>query len=262
MTRQGARDRFEALRAAGRTPMGMFVGSSDPAMTEILGHVGYDFVILDAEHSPYGPAEFLPHVRAAEAAGIVPMVRMADHRRVDIQRFLDIGVDALVIAHVETADEAREAVAATRYPRRGGMRGMCPCTHAARYSVSGWGDYVEHTERNVLVIPIIESRRGVDNIDDIVSVDGIDFVFFGPGDYSTDIGVPLNAPEVAAAWERTRSMAVRHGKQVMAASPTPGLQPGQAHAVVQTMDLLLISDLFSRELVQLRQRFDRGSQSP
>jgi 2-keto-3-deoxy-L-rhamnonate aldolase RhmA len=251
----GARERFDALHAAGRTPTGMMVGSSDPAITDVLGHVGYDFVVLDGEHSPYGPAEFLPHVRAAQAAGIVPMARMANHDRVDVQKYLDIGVEALIVAHIDTADDARAAVAATRFPRRAGVRSMCPNTHAASYSLSRWPDYVRHTEHNVMVIPIIESRRAVDNLDEILQVDGIDYVHFGPGDYSVDLGVSLEAPEVIAAWERTRTLAARHGRKLMAVTMTPGLLPGQAHALVHAMDLLLISDFFARELSSVRSRF-------
>lgn len=254
MTRIGARQRFGEIIDAGRTPVGMFVGSSDPGIVDVLGDAGFDFALLDAEHSPLGPAEFVSHVRAAEAAGIVPMVRMPDYDRVDVQRFLDIGAEALVISHIETAAEAQAALETTRFPPAG-SRSMCPSTHSGRYSMGGWGSFVDHTTSNVLVIPIIESRLGVKNIDEILGVEGIDYVFFGPGDYSVDSGVSIESSEVTEGWAAVKAAAAAHGKRVVTTTNVPGLAKGEADVLVHGMDLLLVHNFFSAELDSVRRTF-------
>ena len=256
MSRIGARQRFDAIIDAGRTPVGMFIGSSDPGVVDVLGDVGFDFALLDAEHSPLGPAEFVGHIRAAEAAGILPLVRMPDYARVDVQRFLDVGAEGLVISHIETAEEARAALDTTRFPPAG-SRSMCPSTHAGRYSMGGWGAFVEHTERNVLVIPIIESRLGVKNVDEILGVDGIDYVFFGPGDFSVDAGVSFDSGEVTEGWSAVKAAAVAHGKRAMTTTNCSGLARGEADVLVHGMDLLLVHSFFSAEIESVRATFER-----
>jgi 2-keto-3-deoxy-L-rhamnonate aldolase RhmA len=255
MTRIGARQRFGEIIDAGRVPVGMFIGSSDAAIVDILGDVGFDFALFDAEHSPLGPAEFVGHVRAAEAAGIVPMVRMPDYSRVAVQRFLDVGAEALVISHIETADEARAALETTRFPPAG-SRSMCPSTHSGRYSMGGWGDFVEHTERNVLVIPIIESRLGVKNIDEILGVEGIDYVLFGPGDFSVDVGASFDSSEVTEGWAAVKAAAVAHGKRAITTTNCAGLARGEADVLVHGMDLLLVHSFLTDELASVRTTFE------
>jgi 2-keto-3-deoxy-L-rhamnonate aldolase RhmA len=257
--RTGARDRFEAIQAEGRSPIGVFVTSTDPAMTEIMGYAGYDFVLLDNEHGPLGPAELLPHVRAAEAAGVLPFVRMPQTNRADIQRMLDIGAEGLVVAHIESAEEAEAVVAATRYPHSQrtapGTRGMCPGCHAARYAAHGWGEFVEHTERNVLVIPLIETQRGVDNAAEIAGVDGVDYVHFGPGDYSSDHGVSMDHPRVTEGWEAVLSATRAAGKRTLALARTPGLRPRDADAILDGMDLIGTANYFADRLDSVRREF-------
>ena len=254
--RIGAKERFAAIQAEGRPPIGVFVTSTDPAMTEIMGYVGYDFVLFDNEHGPLGPAELLPHVRAAEAAGLLPLVRMPQTNRADVQRMLDIGMEGLVVAHIESAEEIEAIVAATRYPHShttaAGTRGMCPGCHAARYAATGWDDFVQHTERNVLVIPLIETQRGVDNAADIAAVDGVDYVHFGPGDYSSEHGVPMQHEIVTEGWEAVLEATRAAGKRTFALARTPGLRPPDADAVLDGMDLVGTRNYFTDRLETVR----------
>src|SRR5689334_4104243 len=120
------------LRSRGATdqPVGMIIGCSDPAMVEILGRTGYDFAILDAEHSPMGPSELLPLVRAAQLVGITPFVRMGDRTRSSAQKMMDIGMEGLIVPRVEKADDVLEVLSATKLPTEGGTRGYCPACHA------------------------------------------------------------------------------------------------------------------------------------
>jgi 4-hydroxy-2-oxoheptanedioate aldolase len=257
--RIGARERFEAIQADGRPPIGVFVTSSDPAMTEIMGYAGYDFVLLDNEHGPLGPAELLPHVRAAEAVGVLPLVRMPQTNRADVQRLLDIGAEGLVVAHVESAAEIDAILAATRFPHSqrtaAGTRGMCPGCHAARYAAKGWDAFVEHTERNVLVIPLIETQRGVDNAAEIAAVDGVEYVHFGPGDYSSEHGVPMEHAIVTEGWEAVLKATRAAGKRTLALARTPGLRPRDADAILDGMDLVGTANYFGDRLDTVRREF-------
>ncbi|GAA4554503.1 HpcH/HpaI aldolase family protein [Pseudonocardia xishanensis] len=255
MIGNGARTRFTALLDQGKVPLGMFVACEDPAFTEILGRSGYDFAILDAEHSHMGPADLLGHVRAADVSGLVPVVRVWENSRPLIQKFLDIGAEGIVVPHVDTAEQAAAAVAATRFPPHG-ERSICPTNHASGYSIAYWDAYREHSLENVLVIPIIESATALENLESILAVDGIDYVFFGPGDYSLSIGVAMDAPEVGLAWERARALARAAGKRVMTTDNVPGLSAGQAGAIVHGMDLMHVSEWAVGAVAALRARYD------
>src|SRR6476620_403781 len=98
--------RFRQKLSAGEPVFGTFVMSPDPSMTTILGNLGYDFVTIDGEHSPLGPDKALEHVRAAEAAGIVPMARVLHNSPHLIQSYMDVGVRGIRVPHVDTAEQA------------------------------------------------------------------------------------------------------------------------------------------------------------
>jgi 2-keto-3-deoxy-L-rhamnonate aldolase RhmA len=172
---------------------------------------------------------------------------------------LDIGAEGLVIARVESAEQAAEAVSYTRYAHStrtaSGTRGMCPGCHAARYSLRQWGDFVDHTERNVLVIPLIETQRGVDHVEEIVAVEGIDYVHFGPGDYSAEHGVPMSHPMVAEAWRTVQRAARAADTRTVVIARTPGLQPGDSEVIIDGMDLVGTAEYFTDKLEATRQRF-------
>lgn len=254
MLHEGARERFEKMLDAGEVPIGTFVGISDPALTEVLALAGFDFLIYDCEHSPMGVQETLGHVRAAEIAGVIPLARVWENSRALIQKYLDIGVAGIVVPHVESAEEAREIVAATRMAP-GGTRSVCPIVHASGYSPEAWGRFYENSQRNFLVIPIIESVKGVEHVDEILAVDGIDFAFFGPGDYSVDAGVGFTDPSLAKAWLDVVAAAEKHGKRVITTTITPGMVPSQVGALVHNMDMVLIATLLGKDLAATRQTY-------
>src|SRR6202044_318508 len=98
---------------------------------------------------------------------------------------------------------ARDAVAASRYSPMG-RRGMCPTVRSGGYALENWSEFVRAANRNVMVIPLIESRKAVENIEDILAVEGVDVIHFGPGDLSADMGLefPAGMSELSGAWER------------------------------------------------------------
>lgn len=250
--RIGAKTLFDSI-AAERGPLqGMLVGSTDVSLTEILGQVGYDFIILDCEHSPMGPMEMIAHVRAAERSGIVPIIRVWELNRSLIQKALDAGAEGIVIPHVESAAEARVAVEATRFPGSG-SRSYCPSTHASNFSASYWATSFErHTTENIMVIPLIESQAGLDHVDEIFDTDGVEAVFFGPGDYTFDIGLrDMTADAVTTAWRKVVESARAHGKKAIGTSLMRDLNAEPVAGVVHGMDLMN----FGQAAAQLLEQF-------
>jgi 2-keto-3-deoxy-L-rhamnonate aldolase RhmA len=198
---------------AAHTPLGIFISSIDPVSTEIAGLAGYDFVMIDAEHSPLDRFAILGHVRAAEAVGIVPIVRRLEGSASFIQSMLDLGVAGVVLPKLETAEQARAAVLATRYAPAG-KRGMCPACHDGGYALDGFVDRMRQRNSEAMAIPIIETIRGVENIEEICAVEGMDLIHFGPGDLSADMGLDLakDLTKLMEAWIRVRDTAHAAGK--------------------------------------------------
>jgi 2-keto-3-deoxy-L-rhamnonate aldolase RhmA len=234
--------------ASNSKPLGMMVSSSDPAITDILGGAGYDFIIIDNEHGPMGPETAQHHVRAAEAFGMIPMVRVGENSANLIGKFLDVGCQGIIVPHVDTAEDARQAVAATRFAPAG-VRGMCPASHAAGYRGGDTTPFVHNAETETILAVIVESQRGLDNIEAIAAVDGIDIIFFGPGDLSHELGVVAQgwtSPLITNAWKRILTAARQAGTLCAGATLHDGdekniqrLWGDGADLVVVYIDLLL-----------------------
>lgn len=249
-----ARSRLAATRAAAIVPTGMTVSSLDPALTEIIGRAGFEFVIIDGEHGPMGPMEWLGHVRAAEAAGIIAMVRVPENRPVLLQKAVEIGARAVVVPHVETAAEAAAAVAAVRLPPHGG-RGRCSSIRAAGFSRAGWDQHVQETAEGLLLVPILESERAMNNMGEILDVDGIDLVLFGPGDLSSDLGVPMNSRRIGELYRGLLDAASDRGKHVIGVdvvhapgAPAPG-------AILLSAELIHFTLLMNKMREDAREQF-------
>lgn len=210
-----ARKTLSEIIARGQSPLGILISSLDPAVTEIMASAGFDYVIIDCEHSTPTLKDVQGHVRAAEAGGILPFVRILENTRVAIQSTLDAGAQGLLVPHVDTGEDARRAVESSQYAPRG-MRGMCPANHAGGYTMRGWGEYQQQADANVLILPIIESKKSVENIEEIVAVDGIEFIIFGPGDLAVDMQIDLNTEvdKLMGAWRKVRDAAHAAGKYV------------------------------------------------
>jgi len=183
---------------------GLFVFSPDPAHTEIAGLAGFDFVIVDLEHAPLGIADVLAHLRAADAAGISVIARVADSAPVQAARLLDAGVAGIVFPHVGLSKEATAAaVTALRYAPAGD-RPACTGVRAAGYGLAPFGDYVERSNAATLAIGLIEDASVVRRIDDVLSSVRLDVVLPGPGDLAASLGLPgeLAHPRVRAEVDR------------------------------------------------------------
>lgn len=178
-------NRFKQAILAGRQQVGLWVSLASPYSTEIVAGSGFDWLLIDGEHSPNDPTTVLPQLQAAAAYPVSTIVRPAWNEKVLIKRYLDIGAQSLLIPYVETAGEAEAAVAAIRYPLRG-VRGVAGVTRASRYGRVA--DYVKRAEEELCLLVQVESRLGLDNLEAIARTDGVDGVFIGPADLAAGLG--------------------------------------------------------------------------
>lgn len=165
--------------------VGLFSLLSHHVSAEILAGCGFDFIILDTEHAPSDVLLVLQQLQAMGRGNASAIVRPATNDVVLIKRFLDIGVQTLMVPHVQNAEEARQAVASMWYPPRG-IRGLGPVSRAADYGRIV--NYHEHAENELCLIVQIENQEGLDNIEEIAAVEGVDAIFIGPGDLSAELG--------------------------------------------------------------------------
>jgi 4-hydroxy-2-oxoheptanedioate aldolase len=191
--------RLPALLAGDQPLFGMFVGIASPAIVEMCGYAGFDFVVLDNEHGPASIESTENLIRAARCANVIPVVRTLES---DILRVLDIGASAIQVPQVNTAEQARRIVAAAKYPPVG-SRGAAFSPRAAGYGFFGGQPHAQRSNEGTSVILMIETKQALDNLDEILAVPGIDAIFIGPNDLSFSMGHQGNQkhPDVVAAIE-------------------------------------------------------------
>jgi 2-keto-3-deoxy-L-rhamnonate aldolase RhmA len=208
-------NRTRATLADGGTVYGLICSIPSPTLVEMIGCAGYDFVVIDTEHSLVDPQQLENMIRAAEAVGVTPFVRVGSSgASVDaaaILRALDAGALGIVVPHVRTADDAAAAVRAARYAPEG-MRSV----NGGR--VPGFGridlaEYVTLANREVMVVAMIEDAEGVEAIDGILAVPGIDLVLEGAADLSQAYGVTWQTrhPRVRGALDHVADRCAAHG---------------------------------------------------
>jgi 4-hydroxy-2-oxoheptanedioate aldolase len=200
----------------GKNLLGMMHFTGSPMLIEVMATAGMDFVNIDMEHSPID-SELAAHlIRAADAAGIAPFVRVPSVDPKLIMKMLNLGTQGIIIPHATRAD-CEAAVSAARYAPEG-SRGSCPAIRASRYSQPDWAGYTRAANREVTIIPLLEDKEAIDDIEGILAVDGVDIVFLGPFDYSVALGISgatFDHPIMAAALDRIVTMAKARNKYVM-----------------------------------------------
>ncbi len=194
------RNAFKHAIARGELQIGLWCSLCSPITAEIVSHSGFDWLLLDTEHSPNEVPDVLAQLQAMQAGTASAVVRPAWNDMVLIKRFLDIGAQTLLIPFVQTAEEARRAVEATRYPP-GGIRGITGSGRASRYGRVK--DYLKNASREICLLVQVETKSALDRIEDIAAVDGVDGVFIGPNDLAASFGHIGNwaHPDVQAALE-------------------------------------------------------------
>ena len=204
----------DALSAADRSLAGIWVCSGSPLVAEICAGAGFDWVFIDAEHSPNGLESILAQLQAVRGYPVVPVVRPPVNDTVVIKQYLDLGVQSLIVPMVNTAEEALAAVAACHYPPMG-VRGVgSALARSARWNRIP--DYLDRASESLTLIVQIESAQAVANVEEIVATEGVDGIFIGPSDLAASMGVigQQDHPEVVAAVEKSIAAGKAAGKFV------------------------------------------------
>lgn len=214
---------FKRDLLADKRLIGCWSSLSNAITTEVLGVAGFDWILLDGEHSPNDVSTFIPQLMALKDSVSAPVVRPTSNNAVELKRLLDAGFYNFLIPFVESADEALSAVSATRYPPQG-VRGVSVSQRSNRYGTVP--DYFKSINDHICVMVQIESRAGVAAAKAIAAVDGVDCVFVGPSDLAAAFGHLGNAahPEVQTAIAAVFADAKACGK------PTGILAPVEADA--------------------------------
>jgi 2-keto-3-deoxy-L-rhamnonate aldolase RhmA len=208
-----------ALRAT-RFPVGTWHTLASPAVVEALGHVGFDFLVIDMEHAPIDAPQLGDLLRAASSARAATVVRLPWNDMVLVKRALDAGAQTVMFPFIQDAEEARLAVSYTRYPPEG-VRGV-----AAMHRGGGYGmipDYCRRAAGELFVIAQIETVDAFDRLEEIAAVPGVDAIFIGPADLSASMGHLGNAdhPDVRERMAQGARTCRRLGKPCGSIGLTP-----------------------------------------
>jgi len=198
---------FKRALKGGRAQIGLWSSLSSNYSVEVIAGAGFDWILLDCEHSPNDLESLLAQLQAAAPYPTHPVVRVPWNDMVNIKRVLDVGAQSLLIPYVSTAEEARAAVSYTRYPPAG-VRGVAGTTRATRFGRIK--DYAKRAHEEICVLVQVETQAALDNIEAICAVDGVDGVFVGPADlhaslgYTGEIANPKVKPMIDDALKRIR----------------------------------------------------------
>ena len=209
---------MKARIASGHAALGCSLMFPGPQLVEMLGHAGFDWVLLDCEHGSLSLADVEMMAMAADAVGITAIARPRSNAAADIQSVLDRGVAGVQIPHINTAEDARRAVAAVKFGPGAG-RGMAAGTRPDRWGLGAkMAEFATAANAQSLVCVQLEHADAIANAAEIVAVPGIDVFFIGPSDLSQSMGFPGNprAPPVARAIADTLAV-------IRAAGHTPGM---------------------------------------
>jgi len=242
---------------AGQIKVGMTCLSGAPQMVELIGFQGFDYVMIDLEHSDgIGRHEMNTLLRAADAAGIPALVRVTSLNPDGILQALDAGAIGVVVPHITSRADAEALVRAAKYAPEGN-RGMCPQIRAARFGgYAAWNDYWPIANEETLVIALIEDPEGMDNLEDIVATPGIDAIWIGTADLGQAMGLGFDPghPDLVAAQARGQAAARTAGKICLKGLPPTGVAAQMSTAIDEGYTMFMVScdtQVFSSALAQI-----------
>jgi 4-hydroxy-2-oxoheptanedioate aldolase len=214
---------FKRALRAGKPQIGLWSSLSSNYTVEVIAGAGFDWILLDSEHSPADIENLLTQLQAAAPYPTHPVVRIPWNDMVTIKRVLDIGAQSLLVPYVSTAEEAKAAVSYTRYPPAG-VRGVAGTTRATRFGRIP--DYARRAHEEICLLVQVETQRALDNIEAICGIDGVDGVFIGPADLHASLGHP---GEIANP--KVKPMIDEAIRRIRKAGKAPGiLTPNEADA--------------------------------
>ncbi|MEO0559352.1 MAG: aldolase/citrate lyase family protein [Bacteroidota bacterium] len=211
--------------------IGVLAPQADAALVEMIGLLGFDFYMLDAEHGTATPREAAAVVLACERRGVTALARIGTKDPKVILQFMDVGVGGIMQPSITTADEVRQLVDAVKYPPMG-RRGLGP-NRASGFMLAGQSqaEYIEAANRETLVIPQIEHIDCLEDLDEILAVEGVDGFVVGPADLSMSMGFTdgPNHPEVQTVLDEIYARVIASGKVLGTVASTGA----EAHALVE-----------------------------
>ena len=205
---------------ATRVPIGTWVMSASPIVVEAVGCAGFDWGVIDMEHTPLDLMDLVHMLQAVAGTSMLPVVRLPWNDTVNVKRVMDAGANTLLFPFIQNADEARRAVAATRYPPEG-VRGMAGMSRASRFGTTP--DHFRHANQNACVLLQMETPESIANLEEIAAVPGVDGLFVGPGDLSGVMGHVgnLTHPDVMDLMADAARRAHAVGKPIGTVGGTP-----------------------------------------
>lgn len=204
---------LERIRAGKYVLCGSNTAYPSPKISEMMGLIGYDCIWIDMEHQDYSWDQAFNICLAARASGMEPMIRVRKEGDHSFFRVFEAGATGIMVPHVRSIEEAEWALKFCRFSPVG-LRGMDGVEAAAKYSLVPMEEYMAWTLRETFVLFQVEDKETLDILDDIARIDGLDGLFFGPGDMSQSLGVPLqfNHPLMEEARQLVGAAAQKHGK--------------------------------------------------
>jgi len=241
---------------------GPFVKITDPAIIEIAGYAGFDFVIIDLEHGPISIENCQNMIRAAENSGIYPIVRVPENNEKQFLRVLDIGAQGVEVPEINNRKQAEDLVRYAYYSPLG-ERGVCKFVRAAHYTNIEPDNHFKNSNDNVVTIAHIEGEEGIVNLNQILEVEELDIIFIGPYDLSQSMGIPgrVNDPKVVNKMEEVVATCNKAGKIVGTFVESPAMTEKWVEAGVKyiaySVDVGLIYEKFSSVLQQCKKIVSR-----
>jgi len=210
------------LQPPKQPPLGSWLMSGSANVAEAMGQCGFDFLVVDMEHSPIEITDAVALLRAIAATPAQPLVRLSWNDQVVVKRVLDAGARSLMFPFIQSVEEARAAVSYTRYPPEG-VRGVAGVHRASRYGRAG--DYLKTANNDIAVVLQLETPEAIARLPQIAAVPGVDALFVGPGDLSAAMGRigEIGHPDVQALIQQAAQAAHAAGKTIGIIGGNPDL---------------------------------------
>ncbi|MCH7606519.1 MAG: hypothetical protein IH962_05125 [Chloroflexi bacterium] len=226
-------NRVKKVMAEGKLALGTYVALADPQIVEIIGLAGYDAAFIDMEHTTFDLPLVSEMIRSAELVGVTSIVRVPGNDANLILRLLDMGAEGIIIPHIEGVEGAKRAVDAVRYPPLG-HRGAAGGSRAARFGTVSWEDHIRQSNEEVLLSVMCEDAKGIDDVDRIAALDGIDLVAIGPTDFSEYMGIrDPSDPRLKARLKELADQVKKIGKAKLAVSMDHPAMPLSAQELLE-----------------------------
>ena len=243
--------------------MGTWSQIASPDVIEILGRSGFDFTIIDMEHTAFGFPTVENLIRACNAANMTPIVRVQKNDRADISKALDIGAAAVVVPGIRSVDDAKAVIEATCF-EPAGTRGSCPFIRAGEHFVSNWSAFAQRSDNERHAILLIETPQAISNIEAIAELSGLGCLLPGPFDLSVSLGLQGDYlhPKVQSSVEQIVKSANGAGVPVMMPIFMPDSSEARkhleywrtrdVHLFIVGSDKVLMLDYYTRYLNVLK----------